>query len=401
MVRKSRSGLRRVGTVTLCTAFWCAAAVGLIAKAQQSAPSYEALRQGFQSPPEQAKLWCYWWWLNGNTTKETITRDLTEMSRKGFGGVLLVDANGSDENGNADTPAGPRFASPEWTALYVHALQVASQLHLKVLLNATSGWNTGGPDVKPAEAAKLLTWSRVQVDAKGFDGTLPMPAVQNGFYQQIAVLAYPLTHGAALPGTDGDGRAPIRDLEPKTAAVELGFSMPPTDFLLTDNAAQAGEQDTTLDRVVNSGECFQISEEIFQIGVAHVAQVHPRHNRAQLARAHVAGAHDVEKERFVVVRDPAHILSDVGCGYGTVALAHDIAAGEFEPGDRRAHSSAGRVAAFTIADLRKVSTAGDGRGQVWIRHRGVEWFRKNIEYYGKRKWCSCLRQPFRNGLDAT
>ena len=251
MVRKSRSGLRRVSTVALCTTLWCAAAVGSAAEAEQSAPSYDVLRQGFQSPPAQAKLWCYWWWLNGNTTKETISRDLTEMSREGFGGVLLVDANGSDENGNADTPAGPRFASPEWTALYVHALQVASQLHLKVLLNATSGWNTGGPDVKPAEAAKLLTWSRVQVDARGFDGTLPMPAVQNGFYQQIAVLAYPLAHGAALPGTNGDGRAPIRDLEPKTAAVELGFSMPSTDFLLTDNAAHSGEQDTTLERVVD------------------------------------------------------------------------------------------------------------------------------------------------------
>ena len=222
-----------------------------VAKAEQPALSYEALRAGFQIPPEPAKLWCYWWWLNGNTTKETITHDLTEMSRKGFGGVLLVDANGSDEWGNDNTPAGPKFGSREWTALYVHALQVASQLHLKVLLNATSGWNAGGPDVKPAEAAKLLTWSRVQVDEKGFDGTLPMPDVQNGFYQQIAVLAYPLAHGAALPGTGGDRRAPIRDLQPKTAAVELGFSMPPTDFLLTDNAAQPGEQDTTLDRVLN------------------------------------------------------------------------------------------------------------------------------------------------------
>ena len=213
--------------------------------------SYEALRQGFQSPPESARSWCYWWWLNGNTTKETITRDLTEMSRKGFGGVLLVDANGSDQNGNADAPAGPTFGSPEWTALYVHALKIAAQLHLQVVLNATSGWNLGGPDVKPAEASKLLTWSRVQVNADGFDGALPMPDIQNGFYRQIAVLAYPLAHGAALPGMGEDGRRPINNLPAKAAAVELGFSMPPTDFLLTDNKAQPGEQDTTLDQIVN------------------------------------------------------------------------------------------------------------------------------------------------------
>jgi hypothetical protein len=218
---------------------------------EQSTVSYEALRAGFQSPPQQARLWCYWWWLNGNTTKETITRDLTEMSRKGFAGVLLVDANGSDQNGNENAPAGPLFGGSEWTALYVHALEVASRLHMRVLLNATSGWNTGGPDVKPEDASKLLTWSRVQVDAKGFDGMLPMPDVQNGFYQQIAVLAYPLAHGATLPGMSGDGRSRIRNLRAKEAAVELGFSMPPTDFLLTDNPAKAGEQDTTLNQVVN------------------------------------------------------------------------------------------------------------------------------------------------------
>ena len=245
-----RAKLRKAATAGLCALLWCASAAWSAA-AEQPALSYEALREGFQSPPESAKLWCYWWWLNGNTTKETITRDLTEMSRKGFGGVLLVDANGSDQNGNADAPVGPTFASPEWTALYLHALKVAAQLHLKVVLNATSGWNLGGPDVKPAEASKLLTWSRVQVTAEGFDGTLPMPDVQNGFYRQIAVLAYPLAHGTALPGRSKDGRKSIRNLPVKTAAVELGFSMPPTDFLLTDNKGQRGEQDTTLDQIVN------------------------------------------------------------------------------------------------------------------------------------------------------
>ena len=93
--------------------FCCAlpAVLPACAYAEQPQGSYAALRQGFEIPPESAKLWCYWWWLNGNTTKDTITRDLTEMSRKGFGGVLLVDANGSNQNGNVNTPAGPTFGS--------------------------------------------------------------------------------------------------------------------------------------------------------------------------------------------------------------------------------------------------------------------------------------------------
>jgi hypothetical protein len=215
-----------------------------------SAPA-DALRNGFAAPPAAARLRCYWWWLNGNTNEETITHDLTEMKAKGFGGVLLIDANGSDQNGNADTPAGPLFGSPAWTRLYVHALKTAAALHLEVTLNITSGWNLGGPDVKPADASKILTWSRQTVAGGSFDGELPMPAVKNGFYRQIAMLAYPLAHGPQLPGEGGDTRAAIRDLRFKTASAETGFSMPPSAPLLEDVPAVAGEQDTLPGSVVD------------------------------------------------------------------------------------------------------------------------------------------------------
>ena len=218
----------------------------------QSTGAPDSLKQQFANPPETAKLRCYWWWLNGNTTEETITRDLTEMSRKGFGGVLLVDANGSSQNGNDNVPAGPRFGSPAWTKLYVHALKTASELHLEVNLNIVSGWNLGGPDVTPADASKLLTWSRTIVGhSKSFDGALAMPLVKNGFYRQIAVLAYPLRHGAALPGTMGDSRAPIRALRYKTASAETGISMPKSEPLLADSAPVPGEQDTELQDVID------------------------------------------------------------------------------------------------------------------------------------------------------
>jgi hypothetical protein len=190
--------------------------------------------------------------LNGNTTEETITRDLTEMSRKGFGGVLLVDANGSNQWGNDNAPAGPLFGSPAWVRLYVHALKTAARFHLEVTLNATSGWNLGGPDVTPDQASKLLTWSRTVVnDGNAFDGVLPAPPSKNGFYRDIAVLAYPLAHGAALPGEAGAGRPAIRKLDAKTAAIETGMSMPPSEALLEDVPATPGEQDTGLEQVID------------------------------------------------------------------------------------------------------------------------------------------------------
>lgn len=219
--------------------------------AQVPATPDTALRHGFVNPPPEAKLRCYWWWLNGNTTEETITRDLTEMSHKGFGGVLLVDANGSNQGGNDAAPAGPLFGSTAWVRLYVHALKTAAALHLEVTLNITSGWNLGGPDVKPADASKVLTWSRQTVGDSGFDGQLPMPQIMNGYYRQIAVLAYPLARGAALPGRDGDTRHPIRGLRFKTAAAETGMSMPNTQPLIEDVSATEGEQDTLASSVID------------------------------------------------------------------------------------------------------------------------------------------------------
>jgi hypothetical protein len=245
--RLSRSPWKTSLTLPLI-ALLAAPSISAVAQTPQPDP----LRAGFLSPPPQARLRCYWWWLNGNTTEDTITRDLTEMSKKGFGGVLLVDANGSNQAGNDNAPPGPLFASAAWVRLYLHALKVAASLHLEVNLNATSGWNLGGPNVTPAQASKLLTWSRTTVlEGQSFNAQLPLPPVKNSFYRQIAVLAYPLAHGPELPGAPGSNRPAIRSLRTKTASIEAGFSMPPTEALLTDVPATPGEQDATVATVID------------------------------------------------------------------------------------------------------------------------------------------------------
>src|ERR1017187_5173673 len=179
------------------------------------APSHDALREGFTNPPPEARLRCYWWWLNGNTTEAAITRDLEAMKSNGYGGALLVDADGSSQLGNRPGPAGPVFGSPAWRVLYLHALREAARLDLEISLNIVSGWNLGGPMVTPEQGAKLLTWSRIAVDGPAeLHPALPPPGSADCFYRDIAVLAYPLRHGAALPGD----RRPIRQLAIKTAA---------------------------------------------------------------------------------------------------------------------------------------------------------------------------------------
>ena len=212
----------------------------------------DPILSGFRNPPQAALLRCYWWWLNGHTTKDTITRDLTEMQHKGYGGVLLVDAGGASQNGNNTVPAGPQFGSPEWTALYLHALKVANQLGLEVTLNITSGWNLGGPWVKPENASKLLTWSRTTI-TPGTATTIKLaaPPEKNDFYRQIAVLAYPLDQGPALPGDPSATRKPLTNLRFKNASAEMNFSMPDATNLLFDTVASAPDQDANLDQIQN------------------------------------------------------------------------------------------------------------------------------------------------------
>jgi (4-O-methyl)-D-glucuronate---lignin esterase len=245
-------------SITARKIYLLAALIGVMSCALYSraqARQADSLRAGFLEPPAAAKARCYWWWLNGNTTQATITHDLEEMKSHEFGGAILVDADGSGQDGNVEVPTGPLIGSPKWIALFVHALAEARRLGLEISLNVTSRWDVGiigGPTVKPEDAMKLMTWSRTIVDGGGRKRIqLPSPPEQNGFYRPIAVLAYPLRHGAQLPGSPGSARRRILNLAFKTASRETGFSMPPSDEIMSQAPGVSGEQDASVDNVVD------------------------------------------------------------------------------------------------------------------------------------------------------
>jgi hypothetical protein len=252
------------------------------------------LREGFRNPPPQARLRCYWWWLNGNTDEPTITRDLEQMKAKGYGGAILVDAGGATQNGNNPVPAGPLFGSPAWVKLYTHALREADRLGLEITLNIMSGWNLGGPTVTPEDASKILTFATLDLDGGAPQQvTLPEPAHDPRFYRQIAVLAYPLRHGRALAPQHNDGQGdrhtaaeqPTDDsyspaIRFRAAAAESGFSMNDSSSMLDDGlssdfASNPSYADASLSEVrvlaYSSGRTLQVDLpsglwEIFVVG---------------------------------------------------------------------------------------------------------------------------------------
>jgi hypothetical protein len=225
------------------------AQIGLLASPAVAAES-DPLARGFANPPNSARLRAYWWWLNGNVTKAAITRDLEEMKAKGFGGAIICDAGGAEQDGNDRVPHGPTFFTPEWRELYKHTLREAHRLGLEMSLNILSGWNLGGPMVKAEDAAKKLAWSETVVAGPiSFDKALPLPKqIREGFYQDIAVVAYRLKEPAS--GANGalsrvlNPHKPIKNWSEKAVYKSLNFSAPDTAPLFEEFPAQAGEEDT-------------------------------------------------------------------------------------------------------------------------------------------------------------
>ena len=154
-----------------------------------------SLEGGFRSPPDSAKPQTWYHLMNGNVTKEGITRDFEEIAKAGLGGVQIFDVG-------CDIPPGEvRFGSPEWFEVLRHAHNEAKRLGLKLGIHNCSGWScSGGPWVRPADAMKVTMHSETVVTGPArFSRRLHRIRKDNGFYADIAVLAYPtIEPGATL-----------------------------------------------------------------------------------------------------------------------------------------------------------------------------------------------------------
>jgi hypothetical protein len=185
----------------------------------------EFLSGNFKNPDQSSGVNCWWWWLNGNVTKEAITKDLEAMKSKNFHGAMIFDAGGHNQRGNNDIPAGPLYGSAEWIELFVFALDEAKRLGLEIGFNIQSGWNLGGPNVTPEYAAKQLTYSETTVEGgQKITQSLSLPS-HHELYRDIAVLAFPT-------GADAIAKEGINHLGYKLGFHELGGSAPDTRFLL-------------------------------------------------------------------------------------------------------------------------------------------------------------------------
>jgi len=193
---------------------------------ENSEDLFNQVKSNFKNPEVASGVNCWWWWLNGNVNKAAITKDLEAMNSRNFHGAMIFDAGGHNQRGNRDIPDGPLFGSDSWNELFVFALDEAKRLDLQIGFNIQSGWNLGGPRVRPQYAAKQLTYSQAKVSGdRSLSLQLEQPVSRLDYYRDIAVLAFPLK-------ASNEVREGISDLDLKLGFHELGGSAPDCRYLL-------------------------------------------------------------------------------------------------------------------------------------------------------------------------
>ncbi len=166
--------------------------------------STNSLREGFANPPDSARPGVYWYFMDGNLSREGITADLESMKEAGIGNVLFLEVNVGVPRGSVD------FLSEEWQELYKHAVREAERLGIEITLGSGPGWaGSGGPWVKPEESMQHLVASSTLVKGPSkFKGLLPIPPPKRpyfgekaltetlrkkweAYYEDVVVLAFP------------------------------------------------------------------------------------------------------------------------------------------------------------------------------------------------------------------
>ena len=187
----------------------------------------DSLEANFRQPPAEARPWVYWFWMNGNITKEGITADLEAMRDVGIGGCLIMHVKlgdiGEHKLGQMP-PDGPvTFMSDEFRQLLQHTFREAARLGMNIDMNNADGFTgSGGPWVPVENSMKKLVWTEAHIaGGKRISLTLSRPETILGFYRDVSVIAFPRQ----------------RSLGKRMQAARPAFSAPDSQFkpkLLTD-----------------------------------------------------------------------------------------------------------------------------------------------------------------------
>lgn len=98
---------------------------------------------------ETAKPWTRWWWMGSAVDEKGLDKQLTTLSKSGFGGVEIVPIYGAKDFEKQYI----NYLSPEWMKMLQFTTDKAKSLQMGVDMSVGTGWPIGGPQVDENDAA--------------------------------------------------------------------------------------------------------------------------------------------------------------------------------------------------------------------------------------------------------
>ena len=154
---------------------------------------------------DTTRPWTFWYWMYGAVSEAGIKADLQAMKDVGLGGCYLMPIRGAAERpeyeGQADA-----LSENFWHMVDV-ALAQADSLGLDMGIHVCDGFAlAGGPWISPEESMQKIVYTDTIVSGRLGDFvnqkgglTLSRPQGHEGYYEDIATFAIPLTHYAFQP----------------------------------------------------------------------------------------------------------------------------------------------------------------------------------------------------------
>ena len=142
------------------------------------AATINEVKQGFQTPPDDARIMMRWWWFGSAVTKPELEHEMLQMKQGGIGGFEVQPVYPLE----LDDPATGFRNLPYLSDDYLDALKFtnekARELGLRMDITLGSGWPFGGPHIPITEAAGKLRADRVAIPSGAV--SIQVPAVSNG-----------------------------------------------------------------------------------------------------------------------------------------------------------------------------------------------------------------------------
>ena len=149
-----------------------------------SQADFETIVSGFKTPTDDNTLWCYWYWIADDISKEGITKDLEAMKAAGIGAALIGNINPEEKDGPVP------MLSEAWWDHMVHAVNEGKRLGVDIGSFNCPGWSmSGGPWITSDKAMRHIVYSETTVSG-GKKVSIPLEKPKDEF-QDVYVLAFP------------------------------------------------------------------------------------------------------------------------------------------------------------------------------------------------------------------